>query len=240
MKKILMYTKKELGSICVFCSLSFLLGLMLVTMIGKVFEAGEPDYQSAQIGAMMVLAVGLIVVIAGSFALQNRFNLSICMGYTRKSFILRELLEGVIATAFVFGISLVFYLLDNFFQSIMFPGVGMEIDLRVFIAFVFEKPLNLLAFIIIITSIRFFVGTVFMHFGMVAFWVMWALWMGACLIPARMSHADGKRAKQIVEMLGNAAKYCGGYFWQLLGVVVCVLLVCGACVLVLRQEVKDI
>jgi len=218
--------------------IGYLVGLIVCAAIVK-FSAGEEDVTCGHIGSLLALmfTVMFVVVINTSTSIQ-RFNRLICMSQTRKNFILQEISLNVITISGLLVINSVLFLIEDFLLKKFYPGIPLEFDLGLFYHLLIEKVINVPALIVIAAGLSFFISGAFIRFGQVAFWILWALWMSLCLstdkwIKLLVGDTSVFR-KNILELWGM----WNGYFCQIIGIVVAVVLSFVAAMLIRKQEVK--
>ena len=183
--------------------LGIMAGAFVVGFIILLIVMGQTEENESAATAGTMMAVVLIVFIhffATIISFVGQFNLAVSMGATRKNFVANYALFNM-SEILLLEIGLVILgNLEKFIASRLFPNVVMEIDMTKFFDWKY-----LLAAIVVLTVSEIFLGAVILRFGMKFFWVLWAIWMLAALLPLNISKNEklsGELAK-IGFMIGG-------------------------------------
>ena len=182
--------------------LGIMSGAFVVGFIILLIVMGQTkENESATAGTMIAVVAMLFVhFFATIFSFVGEFNMAVSMGATRKNFVANYALFNM-SEILLLELGLVILgNLEKFIVNRLFPNVVMEIDMTKFFDWKY-----LLAAIVVLTVSEIFLGAVILRFGMKIFWVLWAIWMLAALLPLNISKNEKLSAElaKIGFMIGG-------------------------------------
>lgn len=217
--------------------LAYIVGLIVCVAIVKT-STGE-EMTCAHSGTLLsLLFSAMFVVVINTTSSLQRFNQAICMSRTRKNFILQEICLNIVSVTVLLIFNAILFGIENLLIQHFYPGIPLELDLSIMFNILIEKVINIPAFIIIVSGFCFFISGAFIRFGQIAHWILWFCWMSLCLSTDKWLKffiSDEELFKQNVL---NVWGMWNGYFCQIVGVLLAVLLTVVAAWLIRKQEVK--
>ncbi len=167
---------------------SQLIIFILLNIIGEKNDIALIPY----IGTMIALfGTVLIILFMGMSTLSWSFNMGICMGTTRRRlipmFFAATYAECLTAT----GLAYVLYRLQSWIGSFIYTKAMAEKDIiETFsglsdVRYVFVASLAIVA-------LQAIMGTLFLKYGPIAFWILWGAWILFCAGAPRIRHISDK------------------------------------------------
>lgn len=239
-KKIWFRIKDELKILLMMSFGAFLFGTLLCFIIVRFVP--DPEITTASIASFMATFFGAITVsVGGAVSMISDFNIAVGMGYTRKKFVLEEIIMAFLESIVFYVISYVLYKLDIFILQVGYSDIPMdkELDMNVIMGGLL-KPMNVLLLIIILVTVRFGIGILIQTMGGKAWFICYAVIMFFCLGIPRMSHMPSLESYflEIEKAFTISAQHLNGQFWQCMGVLLCVILMTISCRVYSKLSVK--
>lgn len=232
--KDLRVTRNGLLYMLGFQALLFLFGLVIVLVINAFINK---DRDCAAIGSMMALIGTAFGGLARGNGGCSRYRMAICMGNTRRSYLLADPL----ITAFVVLVGIgAAWLLNRFelwLYSVLYPG--WTCDLNVFEVF----PLwAILVTVAVVCLIDLLLGAVQLRFGTKGFAI---IWFPLCFSPAFIGNSvEAAQAGRtsLMAQIGRGILFLAGLLtpmmWAAVGAVIAVILVALSVWCYLTVEVR--
>lgn len=209
---------------------AFLVGQILCYIVVRILT--EADTTSAFISSFLAWVFGVMVLgILGGVALMTDFNLAVSMGHTRRQFMREECMITLLETGVMFLVLYALYRVDLFVLTSVYSEIPIdsEMDMRAFYAFL-KDPIHLLLLLAVVVTLRFAFGMSVAYWGNKGWLVWYAAWMLFAVTCSRIAHMEALQSvrEALRQFLYRMAAWLGGYFWQCMGigVCVCILLLC--------------
>lgn len=189
--------------------------------------------------ATLLAAIGAVMFCGIMAAVQMplSFNMEVSLGCTRKHFVGSFYAAMLVCSVICWAVVLVIGVIENAMNAAMYPTWKSEFDM---LPYVIKWGLPVLAAVAVIGC---FCGVLVMHFGKVAFWILWALWMIGCIGFPQISEAveeapDSMYGKLGAAVLGVVSKVPVSA-WIVAGVTLVVVSVAGTWGFLRRQQVTS-
>lgn len=197
---------------------AFLFGVGLLGVITYV-DHDDPVVSVFRLGTLMALIMMCFIpFLFGIFGLAQLFQYQVAFGMTRKRFLCYDVMVSFLWN--LIGLLLVCGLyfaeggiLKTFFAPYPEKNIWSMLPLA-------SRCLYLIFIPVLLTALRELLGSLVMRFGNKAFWVIWAFWMLACILPGRISDMvkAGKMPTVFNDLAGRIADIPSPA-WGIMGVV---------------------
>lgn len=123
------------------------------------------------------------------------FNLSICMGKTRKEYLKATIIISLMLNTIISLICMVSILIQNkiFSGRKELFGVNHLVDWKI-----------ILTFILFATALNIFVAAMILRYDKKAYWIFWGIYMFLCLVPGNVADAMESDNDSFYKTIGNA------------------------------------
>lgn len=197
-KQVFRIYKQDILSYILFPAVGAIIGIVIVYVIMAADGSGE-DY--GKLGTMFALLLGAIIIFFGEiFYFQQEFNMAISMGKTRKDFIPAKYILSFIKCALCLAVILFINRLEDFIYTAVYPNAVCELGFDMFLG---NVGLCIL-FIVVLPVIILVLGGLYMKFANKVFWILYGIWMLACLFLPRMHDAIEKNPASLQAKIGLA------------------------------------
>lgn len=234
--------QKNLASSLIITGLVYLAGIILNLIVVYGIIGGLHDTSIFPTASLLsLLTTALIWIVVGPFTLRKYFTLAISMSTTRKNYILMELFQTVLCSLILYAVFFLLYQLENgILIPLFYSDFPRETDLSFFTALFGSVSSGIfwaLAFTGTALGIRLLLGSLFLRFGQIIYWILWGIWMCVCLF---FSTLDSKTAASMEQAVYHAGSLLNGHFIPLLFCGAGLGISCIGICLLKRQEVRCI
>lgn len=214
----------------------YLFGILLMQITMHMDKSVESYFPLGTLIGGMVFC--FYASITGAVGFRQYFNLEISMCCTRNNFFLSYLIVNLLND--LLGVLLVLALgkAEEMLYALIHPQMIMdkEIDFLYYIG-KYGVPAA-----IILSVVGIFCGIMLLRFGQKAFWVLWAIWMLACLGGPRIHDAVTEAPNSLLGRLGMTMFrficMVPGKVWAVLGVILCAVCLLISYLIVRKQQVN--
>lgn len=241
MIKSLKSFKKELISLLILTGIVYLGGLIIHQIIVHGISEGlhtPPLFPLAQIS---LVTTALMWIVSGPFSVRKNFMLAVSMSTTRKNYILTELFQTVLCSLILYAVG---FLLKQLEDGILIPLFYPDYPRPRYFSFfttLFDSISSgifwILAFAGVALGIRLLLGSLFIRIGQILFWILWGVWMCACMF---FSSLDSSVIASIEQVVDYAGGLLNGHLIPLLCCTAGLIIACIGVCLLKRQEVRCI
>lgn len=223
LKAIIYSIKNDIGAVVLGMVAIFLFGMILFNVV--TFVTKDTEDGMLAIGSMGSICIGLFeAAFLGGCSMRNKFNMAVGMSFTRKDFIICEVLAGACSTIFTLLLGGIFFVGETLLYKVMYTGVTINSGNLNFVKTIYSAPF----IIFIIASIlftRLLIGWVLMKFKDKGIWIILCIYWGVALFASRYESIS--IAGKIVQMLGvsyeKMTEVCAG-LPQLIGsLILCII-----------------
>lgn len=202
-------------------------------------ESEDPIKRVFRLGTIFAIVAMLFTqLLFGIFGLGQWFNYQVAFGVTRKKFICCDVL-----------VSLIWSLATVLFAGVLYVAEGGL--LKVFFAAYPENNILeslhlspgmlvtvILLGLVCLTALKEMLGSLVMRFGNKAFWVIWAIWMLICILPARIQRMDeGNLLSKIFAGIARWISQVPAAAWGAAGIVFAVAAFAVTWIIIRKQAV---
>lgn len=191
--KVIKIRLDELAFYLVTELVAFIFGVGVMALVAYLASA-DPVSRVFRLGTVCAIgAVCFMQVMFGIFGLSQLFNNQVAFGMTRKKFICYDVIVSLIQSLDAMLFAVVLYFLEGGILKVLFKAYP-ETDILEGILEIKLSPGMLVPVVLLVmvclTALKELLGSLVMRFGNKAFWVIWAIWMLACLLPGRISQSE--------------------------------------------------
>lgn len=180
MKKISFINIKSIIQLVAIMLLVFVGGRLLHDIVvTQQYNAGEEITTFALSSLMTLMVMVIMVIVNGPITYENRFNMVIAMGQTRKSFFIESSIQVVIYTIVGELFAIVLMRLDDWLNATRFPYIECEITMGTYIA-----PKYMLASFLLMLVAFYLIASLICWFGRAGYVVVWVIYMLIVVAPA--------------------------------------------------------
>lgn len=197
----------------------------------------EPTVTYIPVGTIMaaiaaVLYVGIMVITQ----IRVQFHIQVSMGCIRTRFFVTYFLLSFAAGVLSWLLVLAVGYIENILNPIWYPGLGNELDMMPYLI-KWGIPAAALT-----TVIGGFCGVLIMRFGKVAGWILWGIWMFACVGFPQFHEATEEVPNSLFGQIGfgvmSVLTSVPGHVWFIILAVVSVFCFAASYVMLRKMEVK--
>ena len=206
MQKAIIYSvKNDLSTTGIFMICAYIVGMVLWTVgtgVTKDFEEGI-----ITVGSIMALAVGLFsLVFVGGCTTRSRFNMAVGMSFSRKNFIICDLISTVIVTCLVLATGALMYLCESRFYMALYSSQSINADLESFMRNIMSVPMILLI-IAMVLMVREVAGLVLLAMGDKGIFVLLAIYWTMTIVISKIETMSiaGRIGKSVLGVYSKLA-----------------------------------
>lgn len=242
MRKFWNITQKNFVSSLIITGLVYLIGLILNLIIVYGILGGVHDTPVFPLASTMsLISVAMFWIIIGPFNVKKYFTLAISMSTTRENYILAELFQTVLGSLILYIICVLLFQLENrVLIPLCYSDFSREPELPFFTTLFGSFSSGIfwvLAFAAIALGIRLFLGSLFIRFGQIIYWILWGIWMCAGIF---LSSMDSEAIASLEHNIDYAGSLLHGHFIPLLCCAAGMIISCIGVCLLKKQDVRYI
>lgn len=214
----------------------YLLGIILMQIILHTDKSVDTYFFIGTLCGIIGFCFYSLIVAATGF--QQKFNIEISMGCTRRKFFLSYLTVSVLSN--LLGVPLVLGLCraENALYAFLYPQMTLEGEID-FLYYIVKIGFPA-AFVFTIAGT--FCGSMLLRFGRRAFWVFWAIWMVACIGGPQIHDAVTEAPNSLLGRLGGImfrfVRTVPKNVWLMAAVISCILCLLISYLVVRKQQVN--
>jgi len=213
----------------------FILGMIMLALVVKFDDTTVKVFELGSIAALSATLFTTALIAFATFGIS--FNNAICMGRTRKSFVIAYTVVTFCTTCAIIIVAFLFSIIEKILYAIIYPDYIFE-----YVAMNHVTPIIIIAVILIEVIVPMFIGTLLAKYGMKAFWILWAFWMlGVTVLPKMIKNIYVNDDSVIGEIERKFVSAFGGVSlasWYAIGGVILLLMLITTINLIRKQGVK--
>lgn len=195
------------GELLTYSVVSLVSGIFGIVIMLVILEATNENEYLAMGGLLAIMFSVLLLVFGGVFSLLQDFNLAISFGMSRKHYVPAKYLLNVANCLICMIVTLLIGLFEKFFYARLYPGAKELFG----VDFLFEYPVIIMIFVLLIPMVVMLLGALFATFGMKFFWICWVLWMVSFTVLPKMITASIHEQDSVLGKICSAfGRFFGG------------------------------
>lgn len=240
MKKYWIVPQKNLVSTLILTGLVYLAGFILNLIVVYGLAGGLHDTAIFPLASITSLLSGFMIwIIIETIALKKDFTLAVSMSTTRKCYILTEIYQTVLGSLILYAVCFLLFQLENgIWIPLCYPGFPREPELPLFTTLFGSFSSGVfwvLAFAGVTLGIRLFLGSLFIRFGQIMYWIIWGVWVCAVIF---FSHLDSAVLAAFEQTVYHAETLLHGHFLPLLCFAAGMIISCIGVCLLKKQDIR--
>jgi len=234
-KKQFKLRKEEIVFAGIIEFVTFILGMIVLAVIMKYDDTTNKAFELGTIIAFFTSLLTIFTMVFATFRVS--FNNAICMGRTRKSFVISYTVVTFCITCVAIIVGFFFGFIEKSIYIIIYPNHVFE-----YVAMNHITPIIVVAVILVEVIVPIFIGTLLAKYGQKAFWIMWIFWMFGFTVLPRMlkniyendSFGLGDSERKLIAALGGI----GTVSWYVIGGIILLIMLVTTINLIRKQGVK--
>lgn len=188
-RRVIAIRKTEVWQMIIIMLGGYLFGFGLMFIMNGRGNSEEGVFPLGSLMAFIILI--LVYVVIRGIALMQDFNYAIGMSVTRRNF----LISYAVVIFLEFILYYLVFVLSYLLETGIYKGLGIKVmDYATKVPIMFHASTCVVLAVLAI-SVQFFICSMILRFGKVAFWIMWGLYMFVCIAPGRVSNSmEGKHS----------------------------------------------